>query len=47
MEMIEAENNSADVRRWIARDAGTDEVLGIARHDATRPKPISQSFGCT
>ncbi|MFJ7534002.1 GNAT family N-acetyltransferase [Rhodococcus qingshengii] len=31
MEMIEAEDNSADVWRWITRDAGTDEVLGIAQ----------------
>ncbi|MFD6515347.1 GNAT family N-acetyltransferase [Rhodococcus sp. NPDC060176] len=29
--MIETEDDSVDVWRWIARDAGTDEVLGIAQ----------------
>ncbi|MET0796880.1 MAG: GNAT family N-acetyltransferase, partial [Rhodococcus sp. (in: high G+C Gram-positive bacteria)] len=30
-DMIEAEGDSIDVWRWIARDAVTDEVLGIAQ----------------
>ncbi|MER2204331.1 MAG: GNAT family N-acetyltransferase, partial [Rhodococcus sp. (in: high G+C Gram-positive bacteria)] len=30
-DMIEAEGDSIDVWRWIARDADTDEVLGIAQ----------------
>jgi len=30
-DMIEAEDDSIDVWRWIARDADTDEVLGIAQ----------------
>ncbi|MDI9902218.1 GNAT family N-acetyltransferase [Rhodococcus sp. IEGM 1409] len=31
VEMIEAEDDSTDVWRWIARDTGTDEILGIAQ----------------